>query len=174
MATVGWKKSAATVIDLSRRSSVWSFEIVNSFCRSANMDVTTYGVGTVLAGGWNGWFGTVPMTATWAKGDNSTYDGTTFTVTPRVGRLFNIGRLGNMAAFVGGNWLRNELTVDGVFRVPGTELDINYTIDQSNADRWNGVAGFNWDFSRRVSWSFEYNGFFGSREALITTFNVRI
>ena len=50
---------------------------------------------------------------------------------------------------------------------------IDYTVLQSNKDPWNGVAGFNWDFNRHWSWSLEYNGFFGSRDAWITSVNWR-
>jgi hypothetical protein len=138
-----------------------------------DVNVRTYGVGTVLAGGLGNWFGTVPMTVTWNSGDVE-YDGRTINITPRFGRLFNIGKLGSMAAFVGATYMDSDVTVTGTFPVPGVDLGIDYTVNQTNADRWNYVVGFNWNLSRRVAWSLEYNGFAGSREALVTTLTFRL
>ncbi|MEJ2257292.1 MAG: hypothetical protein P8X98_09840 [Woeseiaceae bacterium] len=95
-------------------------------------------------------------------------------ITPRFGRLFNIGKLGSMAAFVGATYMDSDVTVTGTFPVPGVDLGIDYTVNQTNADRWNYVVGFNWNLSRRVAWSLEYNGFAGSREALVTTLTFRL
>jgi hypothetical protein len=138
-----------------------------------DVNVRTYGVGTVLAGGLGNWFGAVPMTVSWNSG-NVEYDGRTINITPRVGRLFDIGRLGSMAAFVGATYMDSDVTVTGTFPVPEVGLGIDYTVNQTNADRWNYLVGFNWNLSRRVAWSLEYNGFAGSREALITTLTFRL
>lgn len=138
-----------------------------------DVNVTTYGVGTILAGGWNDWFVTVPVTLTMSRPDATVSEGLTLTASPRVGRLINLGRVGNLSVFVGGNYLRSKLEIEGTFVVPGDILDIDYTLDQENADRWNAVVGANWDLSKRVSLYFEYNGFTGSREAYIGGFGYR-
>jgi hypothetical protein len=138
-----------------------------------DVNVTTYGVGTILAGGLGNWFGTVPMTVTWSSG-NAEYDGRTINITPRFGRLFNIGKLGSMAAFVGATYMDSDVTVTGTYPVPGVDLGIDYTVSQTNADRWNYLVGFNWTLSNRVSWNLEYNGFAGSRKAVITGLTFRL
>jgi hypothetical protein len=138
-----------------------------------DVDAFTYGVGTTLAAGWNNWFVTLPMSANWVDPEGSVADGVSYTITPRVGRIVNLGRFGNIAAFGGGNWLQSKYTITGTFDVPDADLDIDYIIDQESRDNWTLLAGFNWDFSRRISWAFEYNGFIGSREAIISSFNVR-
>jgi hypothetical protein len=138
-----------------------------------DVNVTTYGVGTILAGGLGNWFGTVPMTVTWSSG-NAEYDGRTINITPRFGRLFNIGKLGSMAAFVGATYMDSDVTVTGTYPVPGVDLGIDYTVSQTNADRWNYLVGFNWTLSSRVSWNLEYNGFAGSRKAVITGLTFRL
>jgi hypothetical protein len=129
----------------------------------------TYGIGTVLAGGWNNWFVTIPITVTYADMDGTETEGTVLTVTPRFGRVINLGRKGNLALFAGGNYLESDLTVTGQVSTPDGQLVIDYTIDQSNTDRWNALLGFNWDINRRFSWSAEYDGFVGSRDAFITS-----
>ena len=58
--------------------------------------------------------------------------------------------------------------------MPEVDLVINYEIQQKNADKWNGVLGFNWDFDKRWSWAAEYNGFVGSREAFISSVTWRL
>lgn len=135
----------------------------------ANFEGNTYGIGATLAGGWNNWFVAIPLNWTYADMDGSKTDGVNFTVTPRGGYLFNLGRAGNLAAFVGGNYLDSDLTVDGLATAPGTDLTFDYIIDQQNKDKWNAVVGFNWDINRNLSWSLEYNGFVGSRTATITS-----
>ena len=137
-----------------------------------NVDAFTYGVGVTLAAGFNDWFVAIPMSMNWADPAGGVSDGITKTITPRGGRIVNLGRLGNMTVFGGGNWMESEYTIDGNFNVPDVTT-INYTIDQTSKDPWNLLLGFNWDFNRRFSWSFEYNGFIGSREAFISSFIVR-
>jgi hypothetical protein len=133
----------------------------------------TYGVGTVLAGGWNNWFVALPISVTYADMDTTETDGTALTVTPRFGRVLNLGRKGNLALYAGGNYLEADFTVTGQVSTPDGLLTIDYTIDQSNKDRWNALLGFNWDINRHLSWSAEYNGFTGSREALISSISWR-
>jgi len=134
---------------------------------------TTYGVGVMFAGGWQDYFVTIPFNFTYADMDTTETEGLAYTVTPRFGHSFNLGRYGTISAFLGGNYLKAELEVDGSIDVPGVDLSIDYTIEQKNADRWNGVVGANWDISKRWSWAAEYNGIWGSREAFITSLNYR-
>ena len=128
-----------------------------------------YGIGTVLAGGWNNWFVTVPFSFTYADLDGKDIEGLVYTVTPRFGRVFNLGSKGNLALFAGGNYLKTELTVEGQVSTPDGLIVIDYTIEQSNKDRWNLLLGYNWDFNKRWAWTLEYDGFIGSREAFITS-----
>lgn len=129
----------------------------------------TYGLGTVLAGGWKGWFVALPINITYADMDTTDTEGVAITATPRFGRVINLNRWGNLALFAGGNYLKTELTITGQVSTPDELLIIDYTIDQRNADRWNLLLGANWDLSKHWSWSVEYNGFIGSREAFITS-----
>ena len=108
---------------------------------------------------------------TYADMDDSQTDGVNFTATPRFGRVFNLGRNGNLALFVGGNYLDSDLTVHGFESTPDGLLEFEYIIDQQNKDKWNALLGFNWDINKRLSWSAEYDGFTGSRDAFITSFS---
>ena len=152
---------------------------VISFPVRAGVDVETWGYGAVLAGGWKGWFVTIPASVTYAEPKDRVADGSSLTVTPRFGRLLDLGNLGSMALFVGGNYLDSDVTIDGSFTFLGNEipalegLTLDYRIDEQNTDHWNIVTGFNWDISKRLSWSAEYNGFTGSREAFISSLNLR-
>jgi hypothetical protein len=140
---------------------------------SSSFKGTTYGIGTTLAGGWKGWFVAVPINATYADMQDSQTDGFSYTITPRFGKTLNLGRNGNLSLFVGGNYLNSDLTIDGFAETPDGLLQFDYIIDQENKDKWNALLGFNWDINKRLSWSAEYNGFVGSREALITSINWR-
>jgi len=136
---------------------------------NASFSGETYGIGTVLAGGWNNWFVTLPINFTYADMDGKDTEGIAFTVTPRFGRMVNLSSRGNLALFIGGNYLWTELTVAGQVSTPDGRIVIDYTIEQSNKDRWNLLLGYNWDINKRWSWSLEYDGFIGSREAFITS-----
>jgi hypothetical protein len=135
----------------------------------AKFEGNTYGIGTTLAGGWNNWFVAIPLNWTYADMIGSKTDGVSYTATPRAGYVFNLGRRGSLAVFAGGNYLDSDLTVDGLAIAPGDFLEFDYIIDQENKDKWNAVVGFNWDINRRLSWSAEYNGFTGSRDAFISS-----
>ncbi len=138
--------------------------------------VTTYTLGAVLAGAWKDFFVSIPLSASYADPDQTVTEGLSYTITPRVGRLIELPRLGTLALFVGGNYLRSDLTIDGDFRVPlpdGDEFVLEYTVDQRNADEWNLVVGANWDITRRLGVVIEYNGFTGSREAWIGSLTYR-
>jgi hypothetical protein len=136
----------------------------------------TYGLGTVLAGGWNNWFVAIPVSATYADMDTTETEGLAITATPRFGRLFNSERNGSFALFAGGNYLHAELDVSGTVFLPvpgGDDLRVDYDIKQKNKDNWNLVVGGNWDITRRWSVALEYNGFIGSREALFGSASFR-
>ena len=130
----------------------------------------TYGIGTILAGGWNNWFIAIPISFTYADMDGTNTEGYAITVTPRGGKTFNMDRYGNISLFGGGNYLDADLTVSGQVSTPEGQLVIDYTLDQKNKDEWNIVVGGNWDINKRWSLAAEYNGFIGSREAVIVSF----
>jgi len=133
---------------------------------------TSWSVGGVLAGGWKGWFVTIPFNFSRIDLDRTLADGgPIITVTPRFGRTFNIGDWGNVAVFAGGNYLTSELEISGTYRVPvgGEELTFDYTVQQKNKDPWNLLLGFNWDLNKQFSWNLEYDGFIGTREAIIAS-----
>lgn len=131
----------------------------------------TYGVGTVLAGGWNNWFVAIPMSFTYADMDTTDTEGISITITPRAGRILNLNKWGNLSLFGGGNYFDTELTITGSIGIEG--LTIDYTVEQKNEDKWNLLIGGNWNINERWSWSAEYNGFIGSRDAFITSFGFR-
>ncbi len=137
---------------------------------------TAWGVGGVLAAGWKGWFVTIPFNFSRIDLDRTLADGgPIITVTPRVGRTFAMGDWGNLALFAGGNYLESELEISGTYRVPvgDEELTFDYTVQQKNKDAWNLLVGFNWDINKQFSWALEYDGFIGTREAIIASLSWR-
>ena len=134
---------------------------------------TTYGIGTILAGGWYNWFVAIPITFTYADMDTTDTEGIALTVTPRLGHSFNMGKWGGLSLFGGGNYLDAELTVAGTVSTPDNLVVVDYTIEQENEDKWNLLIGGNWDINKRWSFSAEYNGFIGSRDAVIISLTTR-
>lgn len=133
---------------------------------------TNWSVGGVFAGGWKGWFVTIPFNfARVDLGPTLADGGPIITVTPRFGRNFVLGELGNFALFAGGNYLESKLEISGTYRVPigDEELTFDYTVQQKNEDAWNLLFGFNWDLNKQFSWTMEYDGFIGSRDAFVAS-----
>jgi hypothetical protein len=131
---------------------------------------TNYGVGFNLAGGWKGFFFTLPVSFSWVDMDTTDVEGgSIISASPRAGYLLKMGNYGNLGLFVGASYLDSDLTAHGSLAVPETDGTIDYTVDQSNSDKWNGVVGANWDITRRWSLMVEYNGFFGSRESIFAS-----
>jgi lipid-binding SYLF domain-containing protein len=128
---------------------------------------TNYGVGFNMAAGWKGFFFTLPVSFSWVDMDTTDVEGgAIISASPRGGYLFKMGNYGNLGLFVGASYLDSDLTAHGSLAVPETDVTIDYIVDQSNTDKWNGIVGANWDITRRWSILVEYNGFFGSRDSI--------
>ena len=133
----------------------------------ADFSGNNYGVGFNLAGGWNDYFFTLPVSFAWIDMDTTDVEGgVVISASPRAGRLFKLGKNGNLALYTGASYLDSELTAHGSLAIPDTDVTIDYTVDQSNKDKWAGILGVNWDLNDRWSLNVEYNGFFGSRESV--------
>jgi hypothetical protein len=133
-----------------------------------------YGVGFNVAGGWKGFFFTLPVSFSWADMDTTDVEGgSIISASPRVGRLIPLGSAGNLGLYVGASYLDSDLTAHGSLPIPETDVTIDYTIDQSNEDKWAGIVGANWDINTHLSLMVEYNGFFGSREAIFASLGWR-
>ncbi len=141
----------------------------------ANFDGTTYGIGTTLAGGWRGWFVAVPIVGTYADMEDTNTDGIVTTITPRAGRIFNIGRAGNLALYGGGQYISSNLDIDGTFDfdIGDGGLFVDYRIKQENKDPWTVIVGANWDIDKHWSVALEYSGFVGSREGVVVNAGFR-
>ncbi len=144
-----------------------------TFPIDANFEGITYGLGTTLAVGWNGWFGTLPIVFTYADMEDSRTEGVVTTITPRVGRLVGLGRAGNLAIFGGGQYIDSQLDVEGTFFFGDSGAFVDYKIKQQNKDRWNLLIGGNWDINKHWSASLEYSGFIGSREGVVASVGLR-
>jgi hypothetical protein len=129
---------------------------------------TNYGAGFNLAGGWKGFFFTLSVSFfSWVDMDTTDVQGgSVISASPRAGYLFKMGNYGNLGLFVGGSYLDSDLTAHGSLEILDTDVSNDYTVDQSNSDKWNGIMGANWDIARRWSLMVEYNGFFGSRDSI--------
>jgi len=134
---------------------------------TANFQGNNYGIGVNLAGGWKGFFATLPMSWVYADMDSSDTNGAVFSASPRVGKVFNLDSKGNLALYIGGSYLDSDLTATGSYPVLAIDEDftIDYRIDQQNKDQWTAVVGANWDINGRWSLQAEYNGFVGSRDS---------
>jgi hypothetical protein len=136
-------------------------------------------VGFTLAMGWDRFFVALPVTYVITNLNILEDDVKAFQISPRIGISSDAGKWGTLSTFVGATYLDAELDVAGKLSIdtrgiPGenqtTELD--FIINQENADKTNFLIGFNWDLTK--SWSFHSEaGFGGSRESFIASTTYR-
>ena len=136
-------------------------------------------VGFTLAMGWDRFFVALPVTYVLTDLNILADDIKAFQASPRIGISSDAGQWGTISTFVGLTYLNAELDVAGKLSfdtsaIPGeaniTELD--FVINQENADKVNYLIGFNWDVSK--SWAFHAEaGFGGSRESFIASTTYR-
>ena len=82
---------------------------------------------------------------------------------------------GALSVYIGGAYLDATVDLTGSFVFDTSEIEdappettLNYSISQSNKDKWNFMVGFNWDVSR--SWSAQFEASTGgSREQFIAS-----
>lgn len=144
-----------------------------TFDIEAKLRGITYGGGALLAGGWKGWFGTLPFSFTFIDIEGRNAEGYTVSINPRIGRVVPLNRRGSIAVYGGAQVLYNSLTIDGTYTFAGTDASIDYKVDQSIKDPVNLVIGYNWSFTPSLSWGFEYGGFIGSRKSILTSLGWR-
>lgn len=152
-----------------------------TFSSIANPEYTgsNISVGFTLAMGWDRFFVALPVTYVLTDLNILEDDIEAFQISPRIGISSDAGKWGTLSTFVGLTYLNAELDVAGKLSfdtssIPGendtTELD--FVINQENADKINYLIGFNWDVTK--SWSFHSEaGFGGSRESFIASTTYR-
>lgn len=134
-------------------------------------------LGMNLAMGWDDYFVTLPISHAWTGVDIINETVTAWNISPRIGYLHDLGNRGTVAFYTGATWLKAEVDLSGtvVFDTSGSgiaeigdQTTIDFVIRQRNRDRWNYLAGFNWELSR--AWSLQAEiGFGGSRDNLIVS-----
>ena len=131
------------------------------------------GIGTILAAGYKDWFIALPITYVYSNIDvlDSTVE--TLNFSPRIGKTMDLADKGTLSLFVGAGYLDVDMDLTGVINVNSGDLDtIEYKIHQENTDKWNALAGVNWDVTKHWSFNLEA-GFWGSRENIIAGMTYR-
>ncbi|MBT4520543.1 MAG: hypothetical protein HOC23_11100 [Halieaceae bacterium] len=136
-------------------------------------------LGTNLAMGWDRYFVTLPISYTWSDIDITDSRIEALNVSPRFGFTNGVGKAGMLAIFVGATYLDADVDVTGTLAVDTSgiagssdSLLIDFKISQRNKDKWNYLAGFNWDLDKHWSLHAEL-GFGGSRENIIASLTHR-
>ena len=131
------------------------------------------GIGTILAAGYKGWFIAIPITYVYSDIDVIDSKVETLSISPRIGKTMDMGDIGTFSVFVGGGYLDVDMDLTGTIYMGMGDLDtIEYKIHQKNTDKWNALAGFNWEVTKHWSVNLEA-GFLGSRENIFVGMTYR-
>jgi hypothetical protein len=133
----------------------------------------TFGGGITLAGGYKNFFASVDANYTYSKVDVVEGDIRVYTITPRIGMLYDpVSVPGSLAAWIGGMYMRYRQTVTDDInlqefdpRLPSVEID--FELDIKNEHPWNFIFGGQWSINKR--WQFMAEGGVGDRNQLITS-----
>ncbi|MFV0574589.1 MAG: hypothetical protein ACK5NC_04135 [Vibrio sp.] len=147
---------------------------------SPEIDGYTYTFGALIAGGYNDWFYTIPVTYTQTHMHKTTIDGQTINVQPRVGYRFDMDYGTRLMLYTGAAYMKIDQDISGSFSldemkaVPDNpDNGVPFSVHQENQDYWSGIVGVSLDVTKYFSSTIEYTGIGGDREAFLFIFNVR-
>ena len=132
---------------------------------------TNYGMGIVLAGGWKGFYLAAPISYTYSDMSNLKHTIGALNAELLLGYTIKSKHPDrSLDIFIGGNYLDTATDIQNSIILPFSQIDpslsdqeIFYEIDEGNTDKWNYVAGGNFQISKK--WSIQAQvGFGGSRE----------
>ena len=138
---------------------------------------TTYGGGITLAGGYKNFFASLDGNYTYSNIDVVDSKIKVYTVSPRVGMLFNPESVpGSLALWVGAMYMRYRQTITDDInlqefddRLPSVEID--FELDVKNEKPWNFLFGTQWEIAKR--WQATAEGGIGNRRQVITSLSFR-
>ena len=132
----------------------------------------TYGGGLTLAGGYKNFFASIDGNYTYSNVDVVDGKIRVYTVSPRVGMLYNPESVpGSLALWVGAMWMRYRQTITDDInlqefddRLPSVEID--FKLDVKNEHPWNFLFGTQWEITKR--WQVVAEGGVGNRQQVLT------
>ncbi|GAL34853.1 hypothetical protein JCM19240_4403 [Vibrio maritimus] len=144
-----------------------------------DLDGYTYGVGTVIAGGYESFFALVD--ASYTKTSLTVIDGEidSIVVSPRIGWDFSRNSDWPIRAWVGAQYQNIEQTLTGnvkdlplgsVGNLPFLD-DAKFTVTQSLANNWNSLVGAQYEFT--PNWVLISELGFGQRKSFFVTLDAR-
>ena len=133
---------------------------------------TTYGGGITLAAGYKNFFASIDGNYTYSNIDVVDGKIKVYTVSPRVGLLFNPESVpGSLAVWGGAMYMRYRQTVTDDInlqelddRLPSVEID--FKLDIKNENPWNFLFGTQWEITKRFQVMAE--GGVGDRQQVLT------
>lgn len=155
---MGIKCPSTTNSDICKKLNNQRFEIDEV---EADISGMSYSTGLVLVGGWNSYFMLLPIVLSWTDMERNDSDSYTVNISPRLGKKFTFNNGANLSLYTGVSYLNSQQTLSGSQVMDGTGESFDYTISQENIDKWMGVVGGSYSFTKHWSLAFEYGGFDG-------------
>lgn len=131
-----------------------------------------YGLGILVATGFQNFFFAMPVTYVLTNTDVSTENTKSLNLIPRLGYNFMSKKSGKVGVFAGLNYLDSYSTLKGNFALPlaatdiGHDVDVSYKIQESVIEKWIPLAGFNWEIDE--FWTLAVELDFGHQRSMQT------
>jgi len=139
---------------------------------SPDIKGTNWGINMNLASSFYGFFGLLPMSYTWSKTDDGRTTGRSISISPRIGKSFQVDKLGVLTPYAGVSYLDSKLISTDTITINAAGDTLTYSIEQENSAKYAAILGLNWNITQQYGVTLEA-GYADGRKSLIGMLSYR-
>jgi len=139
---------------------------------SPDIKGTNWGINMNLASSFHGFFGLLPMSYTWSKTDDGRTTGRSISISPRIGKSFQVDKLGVLTPYAGVSYMDSKLTSTDTITINAAGDTLTYSIEQENSAKYAAILGLNWNITQQYGVALEA-GYADGRKSLIGMLSYR-
>jgi len=139
---------------------------------SPDIKGTNWGVNMNLASSFYGFFGLLPMSYTWSRTDDGRTTGRSISISPRIGKSFQVDKVGVLTPYAGVSYMDSQLTSTDTITINAAGDTLTYSIEQENSAKYAAILGLNWNITQQYGVALEA-GYADGRKSLIGMLSYR-
>jgi len=139
---------------------------------SPDIKGTNWGINMNLASSFYGFFGLLPMSYTWSKTDDGRTTGRSISISPRIGKSFQLDKIGVLTPYAGVSYMDSQLTSTDTITINAAGDTLTYSIEQENSAKYAAILGLNWNITQQYGVTLEA-GYADGRKSLIGMLSYR-
>lgn len=139
---------------------------------SPDIKGTNWGFNMNLASSFYGFFGLLPMSYTWSRTDDGRTTGRSISISPRIGKSFQVDKLGVLTPYTGFSYMDSKLISTDTITINAAGDTLTYSIEQENSAKYAAILGLNWNITQHYGVTLEA-GYADGRKSLIGMLSYR-